>query len=262
MAKFEGSFEDFEKFIGPATSKMVTKLGKELKKSQKSCQNHVLKNHTPHSEPCGKYKNLDAAHFSHKKLDRKSIIRTILNEHFAKGDLYSVDLNRFLNYYEKAHTPLEDSLIMLCRQHHVPYDKFNNSLEAEESALDDIDKVISISTVEEQDLSFTINHIKVKLKNELTYLKEAKCNIAKISGNDLFFWNFNIRKKNSTGFLLCLNQFDRSVTVLKYDFTSLVVGTLKKDKEHLSLVIPYSEIEFEDKETGYRYEVVESIKLQ
>src|SRR5690606_21357666 len=123
MAVFTGSLVDFEKFIGPATNKIVTRLGKELKKTQKTCQNDILGEHTTFPDYCGKYKSLDSAHFSHRKLDRKSIIKNILDANYKDGTTYSVDLNSFLNHYEKAHRPLSDNLIMLCRQHHSAYDK-------------------------------------------------------------------------------------------------------------------------------------------
>jgi hypothetical protein len=259
MAKFEGTFEEFEKFIGPTTNKLVTKLGKELKKSQRSCQNHVLGEHTSNSEYCGKYKGLDTAHFSHNKLDRKSMIKNILNEHFANENSYSVDLNLFLSYYEQAHLPLSDNLIMLCRKHHSAYDK-KYKVKADDILQNKIDTEIEIAS--EEITKAGIGKLKKKLVNEIGYLKEGKINIASISGKEKFFWNFNISKNNKKGFLLCLNQFDKSVTVLKYDFTQLKVGRLKEDKKTISLIVPYSEIEFKDRKTAYEYEIVENIILQ
>lgn len=42
MGKYLRNKEDFEVLIGPFTNKIVTTLGKELRKKQKSCQNHKL----------------------------------------------------------------------------------------------------------------------------------------------------------------------------------------------------------------------------
>ena len=95
MAEFKGTFKDFEQFIGPTTNKVVTKLGKQLKKKQKSCQNHSLNDNTINNEKCGVWKKLDAAHFSHLQRDRKSIIKKILEEKYKLSeDLYLVDLEQ------------------------------------------------------------------------------------------------------------------------------------------------------------------------
>ncbi|SFH77868.1 hypothetical protein [Halpernia frigidisoli] len=121
MALFEGTLEEFEKFIGPATNKVVTRLGKQLKKTQKSCQNHIIGDKT-----CGVWKSLDAGHFSHLGNDRKSMIQEILKKYLIKnGLIYHVDLMLFLDEFEKAHSPLNKNLIMLCRQHHINYDLKN-----------------------------------------------------------------------------------------------------------------------------------------
>lgn len=239
----------------------MTRLGKQIKKTQKSCQNDLLKENTVVNEYCGKYKSLDAAHFSYRQLDRKSIIRNILNQHFKKGNVFTVDLNMFLVHYEEAHKPLNENLIMLCRQHHVSYDRHNKSSEADELESNEIDEVISISLNDNQEIGLKTDEIKKQLINKFDYLNNTNCNIARISGKVEFFWNFNIKKSIKTGLLICMNQFDKSVTISKYDFTFDKVGTDKKDKEKISLTIPYSESEFLDKKTNYKYEVVEYIKL-
>lgn len=261
MATFEGTFEDFEKFIGPSTNKMVTRLGKQLKKTQRSCQNSTLEKNTLNDEFCGKYKNLDAAHFSHKELDRKSIIEKILDAHFKNDKKYIVDLEQFLIFYEVEHQPLNEKLIMLCRQHHVSYDRFNKSREADELQINETDEVSSISLNNSQEIDLKTDLIKKQIINQFDYLRNTNCNIARISGKDEFFWNFNIDKNIKNGYLLCLNQFDRTVTVLKYDFSINQIGNVKKNVNKISLLIPFSETEFKDKGSNYLYEVIECIKL-
>lgn len=256
MALFEGSFVDFEKFIGPATNKIVTKLGKELKKRQKTCQNNFLGKHTMNCDKCGKYKSLDTAHFSHKKLDRKSIIKNILNEYYKNGSSYSVDLNTFLNHYQEAHLPLEDNLIMLCRPHHRAYDKKHN-VKDEYFEENDVDTGVMVDS--EDSRKSDVKQLKNKLIDSLDYLKNANSKIARISGEQ---WNFNIGIEEKKGYLLCLNQFDWTITVLKYDFSVYQIGNLKKDGNKISLLIPFSESEFRDKFTEYQYEIVENINLQ
>ncbi|MEJ5106652.1 hypothetical protein [Chryseobacterium sp. MYb328] len=199
MAVFEGSFADFEKFIGPATNKIITKLGRELKKSQKTCQNNALGEYTNNPDYCGRYKCLDTAHFSHKKLDRKSIIRNILNRYFKNGDSYSVNLNTFLNHYEEAHKPLKDNLIMLCRQHHSAYDKKHKVVD--EYVLDnEIDNKIQFN--DKKITEIDSGKLKERLVNEIRYLKKGNNNISSISGKEKFIWNFNISKNSKKGFFI------------------------------------------------------------
>ncbi|MDM1346497.1 hypothetical protein [Myroides marinus] len=120
MALFTGSFKEFEKYVGPTTNKLITKLGKELKREQKSCQNHQIG-----GENCGVWKRLDAAHFSSQGRDRKSMIKELLESNFKiEEDIYNVDLDKFIILFEEQHRNkgLSSNLIMLCRQHHARYD--------------------------------------------------------------------------------------------------------------------------------------------
>lgn len=255
MALFEGTLEEFERFIGPATNKVVTKLGKQLKKSQKSCQNSTLEGVSSNSENCGKYKSLDAAHFSHKELDRKSIIKNILNNNFKKDEIYSVKLDHFLSLYEQEHFPLNEKLIMLCRQHHSAYDK-KYKLVTNYAVEEEIDNQIEIG--DQEITKIVVKQLKKKIVNSLEYLKNVDCKIASIINEQ---WNFNIKNDIKNGYLLCLNQFDRTVTVLRYDFSNDQVGNVKKDGNKISLLIPFSETQFKDKSIDYLYEVIECIKM-
>ncbi|MGG5578117.1 hypothetical protein ACPDHL_12355 [Myroides sp. C15-4] len=255
MAKFIGTLEEFEQFIGPATNKIVTKLGKALKKkSQASCQNHKLGEHTITAEKCGKHKSLDAAHFSHLAKDRKSIIAAILKQNFPQieGE-YEVCLSEFLIHYEAAHHPLDESLIMLCRQHHSAYDRKNRTVD--EACDQETDQLITIQIPDNQELN--VNTIKKALMQQIHYLEGKICNIAKISGK---IWNFNINKENAEGFLLCYNQFDASVSILKY-VDAHEIGNLKKNKETMSIIIPVQEEEFIDKASQFKFEFIEHVYL-
>ena len=263
MATFEGTFADFEKYIGPATNKIVTKLGKELKKNQRSCQNSTLENHTLNNEYCGKYKSLDAAHFSHKESDRKSMIKKILNENFVKGDAYSVNLNQFINIYEENHRPLNANLIMLCRQHHHAYDR-NNRISTEEIFEDENEFVVIEDEVvafnEDPNLEVDSKKLKSAIEQQYPYLQNGECKIASLDHEN---WNFNFKKSAGSGHLLCFNQFDRSVVILKYDFKNVdITSNLKKDKKKFSINIPYSVSKFSEKKLGEIFTFVEVIVVE
>lgn len=261
MAKFIGTFEEFETFIGPSTNKIVTRLGKQLKKKQKSCQNHTLGEHTLDASKCGKHKSLDAAHFSHNGKDRKSIIKRILEKNFKNSDnLYEVNLDAFLDFYNEAHSPVENAIVMLCRTHHSAYDKKNKI--TDEYIIVDNEPV----SIEEQlipKVGEGTLAVKTAMQNHVDYLEGVDCFAAGISSES---WNFNIPVKSKSGYLLCYNALDLTVTVLKYNFSEndlvCLQDNLKKDKKSYSILIPYSDIEFKDIKSGYEFEFVEEFVLQ
>lgn len=255
MARFIGTEDEFNQYIGPRTNKIVTSLGKELRKKQKSCQNHV---EGIEGDKCGKHKLLDAAHFSHKNRDRKSIIKEILDKNFSSEDNYDVDLEYFNNLFIEAHYPLEENLVMLCRQHHSQYDKKNKRIVNYAEDAVEIEEVIDIHVA--LDFKKNAKEIKKDIISQIEYLSSGDVSIASLSHDS---WNFNISKNSSKGWLLAFNQYDNSVTILKYDLTAVDVSTLvKKDKKKLSLNIPFSDEKFIEKKTGYVFEVVDSYQVE
>lgn len=227
MAKFEGTFLEFEKFIGATTNKVITRLGKQLKKHQKSCQNHSID-----GENCGIWKRLDAAHFSHKDRDRKTLVEQILKTNFldegSKG-IYKVDLNVFLKKFEEEHAPLHDNLIMLCRTHHSKYDKKNkvaSSIEILDEEYDEIEinenEINKDVDVEEHVVMNNLDdkHDKKAVKEAIiSYLQIFKvnkdnCSFAKFGNKK---WQFDIieKKLDKDYFFIFYNSIDNSYDVGK-----------------------------------------------
>ncbi|MGV8814569.1 MAG: hypothetical protein ACOH2D_10730 [Gelidibacter sp.] len=110
MATFEGSLKEFNDFVGPVARNIVCNLSRKHK--QKTTCRH---------EGCNKRKPLEAAHIKGK--ERPVIIGEILKSFQKDDDLFLVDLNIFKAEFIKAHTPIEDVILPMCKEHHMEYDK-------------------------------------------------------------------------------------------------------------------------------------------
>jgi hypothetical protein len=255
MATFEGTFEEFEKFIGPATNKVVTKLGKELKKTQKSCQNNSLKENTTNSEYCGVWKSLDAAHFSHLGKDRKSLISKILKTNYVKeGNIFSVPLFKFLEKFEKAHSLLDKNLIMLCRQHHVQYDIKNRGTK---NIAEDNYKEIEVSANEVEEAirveenmmlnNLESTHDKTAVKSAIIHrlqnigVNKGNCTFAK-QGNKK--WQFDIIENK-------LNQDYYFIFYNSLNYTFDIGKLLQSDIEKMKVVLKSKEYETRNNEKSF-----------
>ncbi len=108
-AIFEGSFEDFKKYVGPKCRNEVNIFcAKERKKHNSIC------------EYCGSHGELQSAHIK----DRPIIIKEILDAHFKVGaNLYKVELNSFFELFKNSHMPIEDNIFFLCAKCHNALDK-------------------------------------------------------------------------------------------------------------------------------------------
>lgn len=252
MATFEGTLDEFYSIIGPRTSDLVTKIARPYRKG-KSCRELKEDN-----KPCGKWRYLDAAHL--KGRGRKILIHEILEENGKKlgNGKYQIDLNAFEKSFEEKHKSFEDTIRFMCRKHHVTYDR-NNKISTDNN---DLVTIESEEIVFEKELTEKVNakELKGKLMSEHAYLNNGDCSIASLHHDN---WNFNLNKSSNSGYLLCLNQFDRSVVILAYDFKGLNVEVnLKKDKKKISLNIPYNELGFVENKLGDVFTIKDVIGIE
>ena len=252
MAIFEGTADEFYTFIGPRTSDLVTKIARPHRKG-KSCRELKEDN-----KPCGKWKSLDAAHL--KGRERKILIQEILKEkgHSIDGLKYSIDLEVFEKVFTEKHDSFFDVIRFMCRQHHKTYD-INNKINTDEN---DLVSIESEDLVFEKELTEKVNakDLKGRLMLDQSYLNNGDCSIASLHHDN---WNFNLNKSTKSGHLLCLNQFDRSVVILEFNFKDLdVEANLKKDKKNISLNIPYDESGFVENKLGDVFTIIDVIEVQ
>ncbi len=110
-ASFEGSFEDFKRFIGPACRNQVNIFCKGERESHKSI-----------CEFCDKSAELQSAHI----IDRPIIIKDILDKNFkdkTNPNLYKVNLEDFFERFKNAHLPINQHIFFLCKTCHNAFDK-------------------------------------------------------------------------------------------------------------------------------------------
>ncbi len=108
---FEGSFEDFNRFVGPKLRNVI----QNFTRAERNAQNGVC-------EYCGRKAVLQSAHREGE--ERPQIILDVLEKHFKiSNDRYRVDLSKFEEYFKDAHTPIKDHIFFLCSDCHNKYDK-------------------------------------------------------------------------------------------------------------------------------------------
>lgn len=255
MAYFEGTQEEFYTFLGPRTSDLVYKISKPFRKQQKSCLDK-----DENSKVCGKWKNLDAAHLAHRT--RIIIINEILEEFGEKNtklNTYKISIEDFEKEFHNKHKDFFNTIQFRCRRHHRAYDKKYKVVDLKDNVMVDNEKDYEPNF--DLDYHTKSNIIKSYLLSKVTTLKKDICSIAKNSGNK---WNFNINVKdlNKEFYLICYNQNDFTAVVLKINKNSLTINSKKSNKDLVSINIPYSETEFIEKKTGYKFEIIELIKLK
>lgn len=108
MALFEGTIQEFTRYIGPYTRIKVSQIASKHKKASGKC------------EECGDTSKLDAAHV--KGNERPTLIANILSE-FIEDAIIKVDINEFVPRFIEAHHPIESTIRILCQQCHRDYDR-------------------------------------------------------------------------------------------------------------------------------------------
>ena len=107
MAIFEGTIQEFSKFVGAYARIKVMHIAGKHKKQIGKC------------EHCGSSSGLEAVHINGK--ERPLIISAILAEHFD-GMQVKIDLNEFEDKFVAAHLPIENTIKILCKSCHREYD--------------------------------------------------------------------------------------------------------------------------------------------
>jgi len=122
MASFVGSFDDFTKYISPRARNVVNSITRNYKTMISHC------------ERCDSTsKTLEAAHKI--GMERTEIIRKILQKFTFEG-IITVDLDIFESLFLQAHNPIEEVILVLCRDCHLIYDSQNENHTAQKNITD------------------------------------------------------------------------------------------------------------------------------
>jgi hypothetical protein len=120
MAYFEGTINEFMKFLGAYARIKVMFLTTKYRKGVGKCEN------------CGSSNGLEAAHVRGK--ERPLLIKNVLSE-FIDGDTIKVDLTEFEQRFELIHQPIEKTFKILCRKCHREYDNAPDDITMDESVV-------------------------------------------------------------------------------------------------------------------------------
>lgn len=108
MATFKGTREEFNKYIGPHVRNVIQQLSRNYKKEVGCC------------EHCGaKNVQLDAAH--RHGFERPKLIDQALDQYYADGAVVA-DLIKVENTIKELHDPINDVILVLCKDCHRRYD--------------------------------------------------------------------------------------------------------------------------------------------
>jgi hypothetical protein len=113
MATFEGTSQEFKRFIGPYLRNVVNYLTRKQRRSVGGC------------EHCGSTKDLQSAHLRGRA--RKEIINSLLGDAAMADRVIRIDLNRFKRDFRAEHEPFEKAFLILCQDCHRKYDSFATS---------------------------------------------------------------------------------------------------------------------------------------
>lgn len=114
-ALYEGSKDNFNKYLGGYCRNLVQKITRTYKNEIGCC------------EHCGeRQKQLDAAHVQGK--ERKEIVESIISKYELNGRI-SINLEVFEKEFIRAHQPINEVIKILCKKCHLEYDnKYNGIL--------------------------------------------------------------------------------------------------------------------------------------
>ncbi|MEI8202842.1 MAG: hypothetical protein WCH34_07515 [Bacteroidota bacterium] len=245
MATFEGTSDEFIKFIGGYTRNKVQSITRTYRKNIGKC------------EDCGsRTKKLDAAHIKGK--ERPIITSNILNNFIYDGKI-KIDLQVFEDQFISAHKSLPDSIKILCKECHREYDKQENIIEIEDELEDDIDND-KIDQQEMEIVSGLIANSKMNKSKALPFFQNRVNDI--LNNSNVVYSNVNntvnvwwlepANEKFKTEFFIVLNNSDcRKLLLFQIPKNEIenpeLVFEQRSDKGVSKIIIIASETEYKDK---------------
>ncbi len=124
MAKFSGTIQEFDSYIGPRLRNIVqTSLARKYRNEIGKC------------EMCGKSKDLQAAHVH--GFDRKTLIKSALSNYFIDDHIVDADIAIIEERFKELHKYPEKIFKILCRHCHQKYDNVGEIITIEDVEMND-----------------------------------------------------------------------------------------------------------------------------
>lgn len=251
MAQFEGTIKEFTKFIGAYARLKVAFIAVKYKKQIGKC------------EDCASTtKVLEAAHIN--GMERPILIGNILSQ-FIEGDLVKIDLNEFEERFVDAHTPIEKTIRILCKECHRRYDNLKKFHELDPEEKNSATS-INVERVEEDEGRIIEDLVRKKAMNKTKALNIAKIKfLTSLNNTNTIFSNVNSAQdvwwlepdnnKFQVDLYFILNDDKRK----KLYFFKLPAGSIRSPESHFNqrndnsrkncsdIYIPVSSTKFADK---------------
>ena len=106
MARFEGTNEEFKRYVGPRLRNVVQQITRRQKAINGHCQF------------CGSSTNLEAAHIHGR--ERVEIIDSLFDA--TSDEAKAIELENFEESFRSEHEPFEKTILVLCHDCHQKYD--------------------------------------------------------------------------------------------------------------------------------------------
>lgn len=242
MAEFTGTIQEFTTFIGGYSRNKVQSITRKYRKDKKKCE-----------ECSSKTKHLHAAHIRGK--ERPKIIADILSNHIA-NDIVHVDLMEFEEKFIAAHTPIHETIRILCHSCHVKYDR----LEAGSDVIYEQEEA-NEEVAAKQEADATEEHIKLSMsKTSAIQFVASKIN-QPLSNSNVVFANSNktvsvwwlepgIEKFKEDLYLILNDSLRNTLNVFKIPSKTIDPADhfdLRKGKTlRAKIIVPISSTSFED----------------
>jgi hypothetical protein len=264
MAQFEGTINEFMKYVGAYARIKVMQIASKYKRSLGRCQE------------CGlETQYLDAAHIKGK--ERPLIISNILSQ-FIEGDKIYIDLNEFEERFIEAHLPIESTIRILCKPCHRKYDS-STSVDVIEPEVTDVKDSLDTNVLEKNEIQIIQKLITEQKMNKAKAIELARTkSLTTLSHSNTIFSNINAAKdvwwlepdnnKFASNLNIILNN-DRVQTI--YIF-KLPANTIRNPAQYFiqrnddvkvncsKIYIPVSGIKFSDKEFDFTPYLIEKIE--
>ena len=265
MAQFEGTVNEFTKYIGAYARIKVMHIASKHKKSIGKCQE------------CGLVtKQLDAAHIKGK--ERPLFISNILSQ-FIEDEVIRIDLNEFEERFIEAHLPIESTIRILCKSCHRKYDntkqiheiepeeiEVSNRADSEKYAEEESKIIEKLINQQRMNKTKAINLAKAKSITSLDHFNTMFSNIN--SAQDVWWLEPNNDKFISNLYFILNNDKTQTLYIFK-----LPANTIRNPAQHFTqrndnvktncsdIYIPVSGIKFNDKK-GFDFSkyLIEKIK--
>lgn len=132
MAYFEGSYDEFNKYIGPFARNVIQQMTKNHKDGKvcEMCHESGIE--------------LEAAHIHGE--ERKQKIYLILNSNYKMGSYFRVNLEDFFTKFKESHLPIENHFKFLCKSCHKKYDSERQHM----PSVDDVKRYLDSMSIDEK----------------------------------------------------------------------------------------------------------------